>query len=67
MTRRKMASSQGLLWILGTHKLGLGDRSINCGHQFVLWGKVCGLRVPRVKGLKGHFSKQSKGWSRSKL
>lgn len=39
LTRGKMASSQGLLWILGIHRLGLGDRSIPCGHQPVLRGE----------------------------
>lgn len=75
MTRRKMAFSQDLLWILGTHKLGLVDRSINCGPASAM-GKVHDLRVPpqRMKCRRGHFTKQSerwvmlsKGWSRSKL
>lgn len=38
LTRREMASSQDLLWILGTHGLGLGDGPISCGHHPVLWG-----------------------------
>lgn len=69
-----MASSQGLLWRLGTHRLGLGDGSINCAHHPVPWGKVHDLRVLRMKLLRGRFTKGSeeqvvlsKGWSRPKL
>lgn len=78
-----MASSHGLLWMLGAPRLGLGDGSVNHGHQLVptesvndfrVTESVHGLRASGKEFLQGQFTKQSegqvvlsRGWSRPKL